>query len=94
MDLYAKQGLKIEASHCCVTTEAALLTYNRTSATMELTSNTVSRSKPENSLPALTERHTDSKVKTMPTHQISLHVHMTYLNRKAVCSARSPVQYG
>lgn len=41
----------------CITTLRALLTYNRTSETMELTSNTVSKSKPRNSLPPLTQRH-------------------------------------
>lgn len=43
----------------CITEEGAAFTYNRTSETMELTSNKVSRSKLRNSLPPLTNRHVE-----------------------------------
>lgn len=91
-----------------VPTQGAAFTYNRTSETMELTSNKVSRSKLRNSLPDLANRQTGIKDKSITMQRRILtsatvgfdlivyepsYTPSVYLKRKALCRSLSSLQY-
>lgn len=68
-----------------ITLKDLMITYNRTSETMELTSNTVSKSKLENSLPLLTERHKELKRHSNTTNTVRLQGILLILLSKYYC---------